>query len=168
MGQEDRRAIPSSIFNSRGSVPNSSKRISNFDEEETPQHNKSPSRKKFTKGSPKMKGPTSVRNSFQGVGHSDEPTFSSKMRAQTTKNNGMSPSKMNRCRSGGAVTTKQRDSNGNMYVGVEIVRQQNEKTTYKVDPINGKSIEALQLENEHLNGIITALNLKVKKTYDLE
>ena len=31
-----------------------------------------------------------------------------------------------------------------------------------------KTIEALQLENEHLNGMITALYLKVKKTEDLE
>jgi len=37
-----------------------------------------------------------------------------------------------------------------------------------VETINGKTIEALQMENEHLNGIISVLNLKVKKTHDLE
>jgi hypothetical protein len=36
------------------------------------------------------------------------------------------------------------------------------------ETINGKTIEALQLENEHLNGIISALNLKVKVTQSLE
>lgn len=31
-----------------------------------------------------------------------------------------------------------------------------------------KTIEMLQLENEHLNGIIAALNIKIKKTGELE
>lgn len=31
-----------------------------------------------------------------------------------------------------------------------------------------KTVETLSIENEHLNGIITVLNLKVKKTEDLE
>jgi hypothetical protein len=80
----------------------------------------------------------------------------------------MSPNKLNRCRSGGAPQThtqKGKDSNGNVYVDVY-------KIPYTPDrPLAidfSKSVEALTLENEHLNGIIQALNLKVKMTGDLE
>jgi hypothetical protein len=80
----------------------------------------------------------------------------------------MSPSKVARSRSGGALKPEaSRDSKGKIFAEMYKI-DVSEVYTPKPSTINGKSIESLQLENEHLNGIITALNLKVRKTKDLE
>lgn len=111
----------------------------------------------------KIPSTMNVRKTFTGANQLEEPGTK---RAMTTKNGISSPSKLARCRSGGAIANKQRDSNGNVYVDIYKMHMPRDSKP-AIDP-SSKTIESLQLENEHLNGIIAALNIKIKKTGDLE
>ena len=68
----------------------------------------------------KIPSTNNIRKTFTGAGANlEEPATK---RAMTTKNNMPSPSKIARCRSGGAIGNKHRDSNGNVYVDMYRVQ----------------------------------------------
>jgi hypothetical protein len=85
--------------------------------------------------------------------------------------------KMARCKSGGAlrksVPESQKENNkGNVYADVSVYKLPMILDRPLPSPSMGGELstrtkEALQLENEHLNGIIQVMEIKVRKTEDL-
>lgn len=125
------------------------------------------------RGSPRTTKTTNVpkvldKRQSVAVGHETKETNEAFASNKTTKLYG-SPNRLQRCKSGGAFTRK--EIKGPVYAEKESIKMPAiiDRTPQPSPNVHqAKAIEALQLENEHLHGLIQVMEIKVKKTEDLE